>query len=176
MNLRNNVFAGSSWLGPSPTFCLPWRRSRVRIPSAALRKAPHLRGFPRSLAGPPDALLGHFPEALPDVHQVGRTRPRPTNDHDQRVHQGSTSAKNTRGHPANRSRPEPSFAGISTARAHADPPFTRRSTTHLAEGPNPCETAPRAGASVTRADLIGHNPRVSARIPLLSCLAVAAGR
>jgi hypothetical protein len=68
---RSVLFAGIFRAAPSPALCLPCRRSRVRIPSAALRKAPHLRGFPRSWAGPREALLGHFPRLL-SLHCLNR--------------------------------------------------------------------------------------------------------
>jgi hypothetical protein len=42
---RNRLFAGSCRSAPSPAFCLPCRRSRVRIPSAASGKGLQIGGF-----------------------------------------------------------------------------------------------------------------------------------
>jgi hypothetical protein len=44
----NGCFAGLPWDARDPTFCLPCRRSRVRIPSAALEKACVCRPFLRA--------------------------------------------------------------------------------------------------------------------------------
>jgi hypothetical protein len=78
--LGNPYFAGLSWDARDPTFRLPCRRSRVRIPSAALRKARILQGFPRSWTGPRDARVGNLRRLL-SLHVPRRRFPAPLGAH-----------------------------------------------------------------------------------------------
>ena len=78
-----------------------------------------------------------------------------------RVHHGSTSAKTRGGTRATDAALNPSFCrDFSTARAHADPPFTRRSTTHNREVPGSNPWRSYSGGKRVRASRRCRRPSV----------------
>src|ERR671918_3244696 len=60
LQAKTYCFAGLFRNVRADGYCLPCRRSRVRIPSAALLKASRLRGFPRSRAALASRAFGDF--------------------------------------------------------------------------------------------------------------------